>query len=252
MQVRLPLAKGPVWAAWVLLATNVIIYLLSLLLSLLLVPGGSGSLLSPNWLVLFLMGWKDNVQIFFEGEYWRFLTSMFLHGGLMHILSNGFALYVLGPDVERIYGTPRFLTLYFLSGLAGGVASYAFSSSPSVGASGAIFGLIGGLAVFLYITRHILGEMGRNQLQYIAIIIGINVLIGFSSGGVIDNYAHLGGLAGGALCGWLLSPRYRVEGGRFAPAVVREMRVWGWAGVLGFAALLGMLMWIIQPPVALP
>jgi rhomboid protease GluP len=248
--VRLPLGTNRVWASWVLLGINILVYLATLVLSFIVLHFTglpNTNIFNPVSGVLQLMGWKENVLIY-QGQYWRFITAMFLHGGLLHILFNGFALYVLGPEAERIYGTGRFVALYFVSGIAGGVASYAFSPHPSVGASGAIFGLIGGLAVFFYTSRDILGEIGRRQLQNMLSIIVINILIGLSAGGVIDNFAHLGGLVGGAVSGRLLVPHYTVDRRFWPPQIERKVSPLGWAGVAGFCIGLVVLTLFITPP----
>ncbi len=237
VQLQLPLSQAS--ASWALLGLNVLIYLLTGLLSF--------NLFTPDPRVLQLLGWKQN-DLILQGEYWRLLTAMFLHGNLVHIFFNGYALYALGPEAERLYGTARFLAVYFLAGLAGSVASYAFSLSPSVGASGAIFGLIGCLAVFFYESREVLGDAGRRQLQGMLTIIVINLLLGFTMGGVIDNFAHIGGLLGGSLVGWLLAPRLVVDARLYPPVVVRRFLGFGWAGAAGFLLLLVLLVLLIQPP----
>ena len=237
-QLRLPLGRPR--AVWVLLTLNIAIFIISGILS--------GDLFNPTNGVLRFLGWKDNTLIL-AGQYWRFLTSMFLHGGLLHIGFNAWALYALGPEAERIYGTARFLAIYFIAGLAGGVASYALSPNPAVGASGAIFGLIGTLAVFYYISRELLGSAARQQLGSLITVIMINLFIGFSSGGLIDNFAHLGGLAGGALVGWLLAPRFAVDERIYPPQVVRRPLPWGWVATIGFLALLVVMVMTINPPI---
>ncbi len=241
----LPLPLGTPRAAYVLLAINLIIYAVTGLLSLLL-SGNLLALFQPISAVLQL-GWKQN-DLILNGEYWRFLTAMFLHGNLVHIFFNGYALFALGPETERIFGTPRFLVIYFLSGFAGGVASYAMSPRPSVGASGAIFGLIGALVVFFYLARDILGDMGRQQLQGMVFIILINLFIGFSAGGVIDNYAHVGGLIGGALAGLVLAPRFVIDQRLYPPVVVRSFNPQGWAIAAALSGLLIAVAFVISPP----
>ncbi|MBS1964282.1 MAG: rhomboid family intramembrane serine protease [Chloroflexi bacterium SZAS-1] len=238
--LRLPLR--PARAVWVLLALNIGIFIIPTVLQLVGVSVGGYPI---NDLILAL-GQKEN-QTISDGQYYRFLTSMFLHSGLLHIGFNAWALYVLGPESERIYGTPRFLILYFLAGLAGGVASYLRSPYPAVGASGAIFGLIGGLAIFYYVSRKLLGEISRQQLGSLITVIMINLFIGFSTPR-IDNYAHIGGLIGGALVGWLLAPRFEVDERLYPPQIVRRSLLWGWVGVLGILAVLVALVATIQPP----
>jgi rhomboid protease GluP len=242
-RLRLPLGRPR--AVWVLLALNIAIYVIPTLLQFVGVRVGGVPI---NDYVL-VAGAKDNAGIKLGGQYYRFLTSMFLHGGLLHILFNAWALYALGPETERIYGTLRFLAVYFIAGLAGGVASYTFSASPSVGASGAIFGLVGALAVFYYTSRELLGNAARQQLGSLITVIMINLFIGFNSGGLIDNSAHLGGLAGGAIVGWLLAPRFAVDERLYPPQVVRRALPWGWAATIGFLALLVFLAMTINPPI---
>jgi rhomboid protease GluP len=144
------------------------------------------------------------------GEYWRLLTSMFLHISYMHLFFNCYALFVIGTELERILGWGRFLVIYLLSGLFGSLASYAFSPNLSAGASGAIFGLIGALAAFFTLHRQQLGAWGQRRLINIAILVVINLFLGFTQPG-IDNMAHLGGLVSGFALGWALAPRYQFD-----------------------------------------
>jgi rhomboid protease GluP len=135
---------------------------------------------------------------------------MFLHIGIMHLLFNAYALIVIGIELERLFGPWRFLTLYLLAGLFGSLASYAFSTSLAAGASGAIFGLIGGLAAFFALHRERLGTWGRRRLGNIAFLIALNLFLGFTQPG-IDNLAHLGGLLSGIALGWAMAPRYELD-----------------------------------------
>lgn len=237
VQMRLPVYPDIAWK--VLLGLIIMVYAVEVVLS--------GSF-NPTTDVLFLMGAKWNPSIYNDREYWRLFTPMFLHGGVLHLLFNGYSLFAVGPTVERFLGTARFLGLYFIAGLAGSVASYTFSPSLSVGASGAIFGLVGGLAVFFYVSRKTFGEMARQQLGSLLTVIMLNLFIGFG-GGNIDNYAHIGGLLGGALLGWLLSPRLVVDDRLYPPQVVRSFLPFGWPGALAFlAALAALVLFVIVPP----
>jgi rhomboid protease GluP len=128
----------------------------------------------------------------------------------VHVLFNGYALVAIGTELERILGWRRFLAIYLLSGLFGGLASYAFIASLSAGASGAIFGIIGALAAFFALHRQRLGSWGQRRLANIAFLIILNLFLGFTQPG-IDNMAHLGGLLSGFALGWALAPRYRVD-----------------------------------------
>ncbi len=121
------------------------------------------------------------------GDQWvRLVTAMFLHSGLLHLALNMYALYLLGPPLERALGHGRFLTLYLVAGLGGSVASYTFSPllTISVGASGAIFGL---MAAWIVVHRRL-----NADATPIIVLLGINVVLGFLVGG-IDWRAHLGG-----------------------------------------------------------
>ncbi len=143
------------------------------------------------------------------GEYWRLVTSMFLHGGLLHLALNGFALFQLGSLLELLMGSPRMLLVYFVTGIAGSLASATFTQAPSVGASGAIFGLLGALIAFLLRRRGALTPQGKSILMQLVGWAAINVFLGISSnagpgGPHIDNSAHFGGGAAGLLLGFLL------------------------------------------------
>jgi len=156
------------------------------------------------------LGVKANDAIL-RGELWRLFTPMFLHstGSLLHIGFNMYALYVIGPELERHFGHGRFLALYFLGGFAGNVASFLFSPEYSLGASTAIFGLIGAQGVFLYRNRGLFGRIAQRALVNIVMVAVVNLIIGLSPG--IDNWGHVGGLVGGTLFAWLGGPLLAVE-----------------------------------------
>ncbi|MFL6264428.1 MAG: rhomboid family intramembrane serine protease [Thermoanaerobaculia bacterium] len=137
------------------------------------------------------------------GQYWRLVTSMFLHDGWAHILLNGWALFQLGALLELLMGSPRMLLIYFASGIAGSLASATFTQQHSIGASGAIFGLLGALIAFLLRRRGALTPQGKSILMQLVGWAVINVFFGFSTPG-IDNSAHLGGCAAGLLFGFVL------------------------------------------------
>lgn len=191
--IRLP--RRQPWATYGLLGLIGLVFLGQLVLAPF--PGDVDPIL--------LFGAKIN-ELIAQGEWWRLVTPIFIHGSVLHFLFNAYALYSLGRDTERFYGAPRFLLLFFYAGVAGTTASLLMSPAPSVGASGAIFGLIGGQAVLLYRNRRLLGERARAGLQNIALIAGLNLFIGFQGGARIDNWAHLGGLAGGLLMAWVIGP----------------------------------------------
>ena len=140
-----------------------------------------------------------------EGRGWLLLTSMFLHSGFIHLALNMLSLYFLGSFVEQAFGKGRFLALYLASGLAGGIAYLYFGSfdEPAVGASGAIFGLLGG--VLGYSRRNGTFSWQNPLIRQLLILTVLNLYIGFSVPN-ISNTAHIGGLVGGAAFGWLTAP----------------------------------------------
>jgi rhomboid protease GluP len=158
----------------------------------------NGGSKDPQTLIEF--GAKYNPLII-EGEWWRLVTPIFLHIGMLHLLMNTLALYYLGTAVEKIYGRSRFVFVYMVSGIAGSFASYLFTANLSAGASGAIFGCFGALLYFgvLY-PKIFFRTMGTN---IIAVIL-LNLAFGFTIPG-IDNAGHLGGLAGGFLAAGIVS-----------------------------------------------
>ena len=139
----------------------------------------------------------NNYELVQNGEFYRLLTCMFVHADIMHILFNMIALYSIGPVVERYYGKSKFLLIYLVSGLLGSIFSGVFmtADSISIGASGAIFGLLGSICYFTYYYRATLQGILRGSIMPVIII---NLVIGFISSS-IDLSAHIGGLIGGIL-----------------------------------------------------
>jgi rhomboid protease GluP len=140
-----------------------------------------------------------------QGEAWRLLFSMFLHSGIVHLGFNMLSLYFLGAFVEQAFGRGGFLALYLLSGISGGLAYLYFGgfNVPAVGASGAIFGLLGG--VLGYALRRGTFSWQNPLIRQLLILLALNLYLGFSIANV-SNTAHLGGLAGGFVFGWLVAP----------------------------------------------
>ena len=140
-----------------------------------------------------------------EGQAWRLITSAFLHSGLTHLAMNMISLYFLGSFAEISFGRGRFFALYFISGIAGGLAYLYFGTfnAPAVGASGAIFGLLGG--VFGFAIRRGTFSTSNPVIRQLLILTGLNLVLGATIPGV-SNTAHVGGLAGGLAFGWLMAP----------------------------------------------
>lgn len=200
--MRIPLHK-PRWT-FVLLGINIAIFAVMTLYGVLHGLNLSGT---ENRDVLLLFGAQQN-DLVAQGDFYRLFTSMFIHIGLIHLLFNSYALYVVGQDVERLYGAGRFLVIYFLSGLGGSLVSYVFGNAAvSAGASGAIFGLIGTEIAYFYLHREAFGKHGQQQLRSLLMVAGVNLFLGFTIPG-INNLAHLGGMVFGAVLGWLLAPKY--------------------------------------------
>ncbi|KPL75282.1 hypothetical protein AC812_09660 [Bellilinea caldifistulae] len=142
------------------------------------------------------------------GQYWRLITPMWLHGSILHIAFNMYALFIFGSNLERYYGHIRFLLLYLISGYAGNVISFMMTPRPSLGSSTAIFGLLAAQAVFLYQNRQLIRN-ARSLLTSTLMIAAINLLLGTSPG--IDNWGHLGGLIGGLAFAWSAGPIWTVQ-----------------------------------------
>ena len=162
-------------------------------------------------------GGADNTQVLLNfgasfgpylhrGEYWRLVMPMFLHGGWLHILGNSYALYFLGPILERVYGYGRYSVIYVAAGVGGAFLSMVASKEVSVGASGAIFGIAGAMVVTGYAHRDAIPlrwgrAFGRGMIPFIV----LNLAFGLSVHG-IDNWGHLGGLATGAILAFIIPP----------------------------------------------
>lgn len=133
-----------------------------------------------------------------QGQYYRLITSMFIHGGISHCAFNMTYLYAFGTKIEKIFGSVKFLILYFIAGLCGSVASLYYTQSLSVGASGAIYGLIG--AIFAYSRKYGTEEIGFSYITILSIIV-FGIVMGYADP-QIDNFAHIGGLIAGYCFGY--------------------------------------------------
>lgn len=167
--------------------TNILLAIQIVMFILLEFFGGS-----TNTETLIQFGAKVN-ELIYEGEWWRFITPIFLHIGFFHLFMNSLALYYIGIAVEKMYGSWRFLVIYLFAGIIGSLTSFVFSPSISAGASGSIFGLFGALLLLgVFKPKLFFRTIGPNIL----IVIAINLAIGFTLPNV-DNAGHIGGLIGG-------------------------------------------------------
>jgi rhomboid protease GluP len=183
-------SKKPI-ITYVLITINILVYILTAYLS--------RNIVDSNINVLILLGAKVN-SLIANGQYYRLVTAMFLHGGIVHVSLNMYALYSIGPLVENVYGKGKYIVIYFLSGILSSLASFMFSNSISIGASGAIFGLLGAALIFAIKMKN---RIGRGFINNIITVIGINLVIGLSIPN-IDNFAHLGGLLGGIVISYVV------------------------------------------------
>ncbi|MGO4881397.1 MAG: rhomboid family intramembrane serine protease [Bryobacteraceae bacterium] len=197
-RARLETITPQVFVAKIIVALNVVVYLAMVIKGV--------HPLEPTIDSLLQWGADFGPRTITGGEWWRLLTSMFLHIGIIHLAFNMFVLWQIGPFVERLLGNAGFVIVYLVSGLAGSLVSVAWHPYlVSAGASGAIFGLYGALLGFMAIRRdsiptEVLSPLTRNAL----IFVGYNVVYGFMRTGT-DVAAHMGGLAGGFICGLCLS-----------------------------------------------
>lgn len=155
--------------------------------------------------------WGANVPGLIRFQPRRFLTPLFLHGTLSHLAVNSYSLLNTGPAMERILGNKLFIATYLISGAAGNAMTATFSKYPSVGASGAICGLVGAYGVFIKRNQDFFGASGEQALRQIQRTTILNAVLGLASP-MIDNWGHLGGTLGGMAASYVLGPRlYKMD-----------------------------------------
>ncbi|MBI2757638.1 MAG: rhomboid family intramembrane serine protease [Chloroflexi bacterium] len=203
--VRISLPSAVPAITYTIITVTVTVYLLQLASVYFLGYANASSRL--DWLEAY--GAKIN-ELIRAGQFWRFLTPALLHGSIPHIAFNMYALFVFGPGLERHFGHWRFLLLYVLGAFTGNVLSFLLSSGYSIGASTAIFGLIGAEGVFLFQNRKLFGSQFKSAIGNVIFIVAVNLFIGLAPG--IDGWGHVGGLLGGLIFAWFAGPRWEVEG----------------------------------------
>ncbi len=207
------------WLAYTILAFNVLVFVVMLKASLLplrwtLVSGNDHA-------TLINFGAKTNFWLLGQKQWFRLVTPIFLHIGILHLATNAYALWIVGPIVERLYGSAKFAVLYLLTGIAG-VAGSVLSArlykvdGPAAGASGALFGLFGVLVVVSFKYRHELPATFRRAFRRgVLMVVAINLLLGLASNfgkslrlnlplHFVDNWAHIAGLLTGAVLAMIL------------------------------------------------
>ena len=190
---------------YTLMGINIITFLVSVLFSSIVI--GYGGIYNIDIETLTIMGAKVNYLID-EGQVWRVITSAFLHGGVVHLFFNMYALKIIGAEAEYAYGKMKYIIIYIISAIGGGVFSYMFNpNSTSVGASGAIFGLFGAMLIYGYRHRD---RIGKKYMMSLVKVIGVNVIIGLTMSN-IDNSGHMGGLIFGIITAIIISYNYKAS-----------------------------------------
>ena len=180
-----------------LIAASSVVYLFSAFFS--------RSLVDMDMQTLVNMGALFGPLTVLKGEWWRLLSAMFLHGGMTHLLMNMFSLYIVGRGAEMYFDTKSYLSIYFFSGIIGGLVSlYMHPVSVGVGASGTIFGIFGALAGFFMAHRDKIASHSKAFMKDFSVIILINLVIGLAIP-AIDVSAHIGGLVTGFIGGYVIS-----------------------------------------------
>lgn len=213
------------WALYAVVALNVGVWLANL--------ADGMSPMQPDTADLFRWGAGSASAVVRDGEFWRLITATVLHGGLMHLALNMYALWVAGTQVTRWFGNGQFLLIYWASALAGSALSLHFSAQQavSVGASGAVFGVLGALLAGVWQHRERVPKAVVTQLLTSqGLFVAISLVQGFTRPG-IDNAAHVGGLLAGAAMAWLLVELVDEQ----ASAVQRRRRQWLATGAVALA-----------------
>ncbi len=182
---------------YTLIAINLFFYLLSVL--------SSGDVVDMSNRVLVELGALYGPLVVLKGEWWRLLTAMFLHGGMTHLLMNMFSLYIVGRPMELYFKPRSYLSIYMLTGIIGGMISLiVHPQTVGIGASGAIFGIFGALGGYFLEYRRELGDQAKVIMKDFGLILGINLLLGFSIPN-IDVSAHIGGFVSGFIGGFIVA-----------------------------------------------
>lgn len=168
----------------------------------------------------------DKLRVIHGHEYWRFLTGAALHGGVMHLFFNSYALYSFGRLIEELSNRAHLAIAFLLSAIGGDVLGLVLQpTGVSIGASGGIVGLLGFLAVYAFVRQKFISRQFRNNLlTNIVFIIGFGVFLNYTSASIqVDNFAHIGGLVTGAVYGFLVIPRDEYTDPRVASPAVENL-----------------------------
>lgn len=245
MRVLENMVPGAISASSVILTANVILYLISLTIDMRLAGGGlPHNLKDSSWSVTLIALGANSPGFVAGGELWRLLTSVFLHGGLLHLAMNSWCLLAVGPLIEEIYGSRKFLVFYLSTGIGGSLLSFLVRQGtfgPGIGASGAIFGMIGLAAVWGWRRGGAIGEGIRGQMVQWAIY---GLVMGYFFRA--DNWAHLGGLICGAGLAMLVDEGEPRSGGGS-----RLWEILAYLSVVAVMASFSLVMWRYAHTIAL-
>ena len=215
---------------------NIVYFIIELALSSQI----KGEFLEPDVKAIMDLGAKYPYNMK-RGYIWLFVTPLFLHANFMHIFANTISILLFGLNLESSIGIPRTIGIYFISGICGNLFSALITDTISVGASSAIFGLLGALLAYLLLNWEALKPLGFGRCQMLMMIIFLlvlNLMVGVGFSTYIDNYAHLGGLLGGIFFGlFILTPIV-------VTAYERRMRILG-AGLLILFLFIGFLVFYV-------
>jgi membrane associated rhomboid family serine protease len=201
VRTRFALSQYPNLVTTLLVAINVIVYLI------LAIMGGNIINIPEN--VLIQAGAQNTPLITSTGEYWRIFTAMFIHFSILHIGLNMLSLFLVGRAVEAMFGKWRYLTIYMLSGIIGGIVTFFLDPTAlAAGASGAIFGVFGAIGVFFIVNRRAMGAYGNGAIGQWIFWLGLNLVWGFTTPG-IGILDHIGGLFAGMVLALIFMPRQR-------------------------------------------
>jgi rhomboid protease GluP len=180
-----------------------------------------------------------------QGQWWRLISANFLHFGWLHVAVNAYSLFAVGPMLERLYGTSRYLAIYVAAGVAGAIASLMLSGNASAGASGALFGLLGTMLLTGLKHQEAIPGHVRKEMRNLALVtLVINLAYGFTHA-EIDNYAHLGGLVSGFAMAAALGPNPLLLGERPRRWLQAVLAAFPALAVVGLACSL--LYWVNNP-----
>jgi rhomboid protease GluP len=213
--VRVPIPQSAPYVTYAIIGVTVTFYVLQIA-SVIVFGYPSAASTNIDWLELFGARINDFIR---AGQVWRLLTPALLHGSIPHIFFNMYALYSIGTGLERYFGRNRFLLLYILGAFTGNVLSFLFATGYSVGASTAIFGLIGAEAVFLIQNRKMFAGQFNRAIGNVIFVILINLFL-VGSLPNIDNWGHIGGLIGGVMFTSFAGPLWTVESNLFSYSLV--------------------------------